>query len=269
MTQPLQRMDMGSPLLNARRLRPLVSLATRLLVALLGLALCLHLLRLQSAAPTHSKALVIATSTATEGNTAWLSRVPLDWSILRYVSDAAGEEAKSAALSVPVNKGNEAMVYLTYIIGHYDALPDVVLFHHDHYRAWHQSLDSVYEVTNLRTSFVVGRGYVSTRCLSSCENIIPVPDSVASSMDRLHLVPRDVQLHSFLLEFLAEGEPMPERVAAPCCAQFAASREAIRGRSLDWWKRMRQWLIDTPLPDQNSGRLLEYTWHIWLGEQAE
>jgi hypothetical protein len=255
---------MGSPLLNARRLRPLVSLATRLLVALLGLALVFHLLHFQTAAPTDSKALVIATSTDTEKNTAWLTRVPLDWSIFRYVADA-----KSSALSVPVNKGNEAMVYLTYIIDHYDALPDVVLFHHDHYKAWHQNLDSVYEVSNLRTSYVMEKGYVSTRCLSSCENIIPLSGGVASTMDRLHLVPRDVQLHSFLLEFLGEGEKVPDKVAAPCCAQFAASRQAIRKRSLQWWKKMRQWLIDTPLPSQNSGRLLEYTWHIWLGEQAQ
>lgn len=58
---------------------------------------------------------------------------------------------------------------------------------------------------------------------------------------------------------------MPERIAAPCCAQFAVSREAVRRHGLEWWVRLRKWLIETELDNRSSGRVLEYTWHLWFG----
>lgn len=223
------------------------------------------------AAPTArketTKALVIAsTSDLSDSQSAWISQVPASWVVHNYVTDAQ----TSPELSVPVNKGNEAMVYLTYIIDHYDRLPDVVFFHHAHHTAWHQALDSLTEVTSLRASYVARRGYVSARCLPGCENLIPLADHSVDA-DKFALVGRDVQIASLLDEFLdrSRGEAVPRRLAAPCCAQFAASRAAITGRPRDWWVRLRQWLIDTPLDSMTSGRLMEHTWHIWLGESAE
>ena len=51
-----------------------------------------------------------------------------------YVVDDA-----SAPLHPPQNKGHEVMVYLTYIIDHYDALPDVSIFMHAHRWSWHNN----------------------------------------------------------------------------------------------------------------------------------
>lgn len=219
------------------------------------------------AVPKETKALVVAsTSDLSESQTDWLSQVPVDWVVHKYVADAP----TSPELSVPVNKGNEAMVYLTYIIDHYDRLPDIVFFHHAHFKAWHQSLDSLTEVTSLRTSHVARRGYVSARCLPGCENLIPLADH-SVDMGNLVYVGRDVHLTTLLDEFLdrSRGEQVPPRLAAPCCAQFAASKSAILARPKEWWVRLRQWLIDTPLDNMTSGRLFEHTWHIWLGETAE
>lgn len=217
--------------------------------------------------PKETKALVIAsTSDLDNSQTAWISQVPVDWTVYNYVADAP----TSPELSVPINKANEAMVYLTYIIDHYDRLPDIVFFHHGHHKGWHQSLDSLTEVTSLRTSHVARRGYVSARCLPGCENLIPLADT-SVAMDDLVYVGRDVHLTTLLDEFLdrSRGERVPPRLAAPCCAQFAASRAAITARPREWWVRLRQWLIDTPLDNMTSGRLMEHTWHIWLGETAE
>lgn len=210
-----------------------------------------------------NKALVLASNQATSQNAAWLSQVPLDWSIYYYVTDGSA----GSALSVPANKGNEAMVYLTYIIDHYETLPEVVFFRHDHYESWHQSFDSIFEISNLRTEYVLEKGYVSSRCLSGCENIMPVSGDEVDIGD-IHLVDRDVQLRTLLATFLNGTKEIPEKIAAPCCAQFAASSDAIRSRSLAWWMSLRQWLIDTSLSSYHSGRLLEWTWHIWLGEEA-
>ncbi|KAK9777793.1 hypothetical protein SCAR479_05476 [Seiridium cardinale] len=241
-----------------------LTVASRILALLFFVLLIFNLSQLKNPAPTHSKAVVVAASSASSKETSWLSRVPRDWSVYQYITN----ETISTALSTPLNKGNEAMVYLTYIIDHYDKLPDVVFFRHDHYEAWHQSFNSIFEVSHLRTENVVEMGYVSPRCLSGCENIMPVSDNAAEIED-IDLVPRDVQLSTFLSLFLDDGERVPDKIAAPCCGQFAASREAIQSRSLEWWSSMRQWLIETPLTSYNSGRLLEWTWHIWLGEQPQ
>lgn len=42
-------------------------------------------------------------------------------------------------LNVPVNKGNEASIYLKYIIDYYDTLSEFTFFIHDEEYAWHHS----------------------------------------------------------------------------------------------------------------------------------
>jgi hypothetical protein len=44
-----------------------------------------------------------------------------------------------AKLRVPMNKGKEAMSYLTYIIDHYDRLPSTIAFVHSHKDGWPQA----------------------------------------------------------------------------------------------------------------------------------
>ncbi|KAH8668402.1 hypothetical protein BX600DRAFT_510499 [Xylariales sp. PMI_506] len=254
----------SSTTVRTRQSRALLSLIARVAISLVALAATVsYFPDFQPPDRVHSKALVVASSRATARSAVWLSRVPLDWSVFHYVTDD-----ELAPLSVPADKGNEAMVYLTYIIDHYADLPDVVFFHHDHYKAWHQHFDSIFEVSNIRTSYVLEQGLVSPRCQRGCENIVRLGDEFAD-LKQFHLVDREVQLNSLMAAFLDEHESIPTKIASPCHGQFAASRRAIRGRSLEWWKRMRQWLIDTPLTSSESGRLLEFTWHIWLGQPAE
>ncbi|KAK3937144.1 hypothetical protein QBC46DRAFT_461048 [Diplogelasinospora grovesii] len=251
---------------SRRKLRTALSFLLRPLLAAL---LFTFTLRFLFSPPSNSftKALVIAsTSDLPPSSTSWLKNVPRAWTVYSYITDAP----TSPALSVPVNKGNEAMVYLTYITTHYDSLPDVIFFHHAHSKGWHQELDSLTEVKRLRAEYVSKVGYASARCLSACENIIPLAEFSVDPKE-LHLVGRDVQIATLLDEFLDRsiGERVPKKIAAPCCAQFAASRDAIRRRPKEWWVRLRQWLIDTPLDSQTAGRLVEWTWHIWLGQPAE
>jgi hypothetical protein len=65
---------------------------------------------------------------------------------------------------------------------------------------------------------------------------------------------------------LFPGEPIPPVVAVACCAQFALTREKIRERPLKDYQRYRQWLLDTSLDDQVSGRVFEYSWHMIFGK---
>ena len=43
---------------------------------------------------------------------------------------------------IPMNRGKEAMVYLSFIIEHYDHLPDIVYFFHHQEKPWHQDLST-------------------------------------------------------------------------------------------------------------------------------
>lgn len=56
--------------------------------------------------------------------------------------------------------------------------------------------------------------------------------------------------------------PLPRTIGAACCSQFAVSKEQIRSRSEDDYRRIRSWLLETPLADHVSGRILEFVWHI-------
>lgn len=67
---------------------------------------------------------------------------------------------------------------------------------------------------------------------------------------------------------LFPGTPVPEGVGVHCGAQFAATRERIRARSLDEYRSYRDWLWTTGLTDEFSGRVMEYSWHQILGQPA-
>lgn len=217
--------------------------------------------------PHLSRALIIASTTSS--NLTWLSPAlqSSHWTPYVYVTDNPNAE-----LAVPMNKGNEAMVYLTWIIDHYDALPDVMFFHHDHDQAWHQLFSSSYELKHLNLDTVMREGYVSPRCLPGCENIITLTGDVAPLSD-LKSASRDVMissvLHEFWLDPQGKRQKIPERIAAPCCAQFAVSREMVRKRSKAEWEGLRNWLMGTQVGSRESGRVLEYTWHLWFGKGAE
>ena len=43
--------------------------------------------------------------------------------------------------NIPKNVGNEATVYLKYIIDHYDNLPEYMYLVHAHYKSWHHKGD--------------------------------------------------------------------------------------------------------------------------------
>jgi hypothetical protein len=213
--------------------------------------------------PHISKTLVVASTKSS--NLTWLPTASTSyWEPHVYVTDDP-----TASLTVPKNKGREAMVILTYIIDNYDALPDVMFFHHDHSQAWHQIFSSSFELAHLNPSNVLAKGYVSPRCLPTCENIIELPGDVVPLNELNPRSSRDVQISTVLHEFFRDERggrvAVPPKIAAPCCAQFAVSRERVRARGLETWMSLRKWLLETELDSTSSGRVLEYTWHMWFG----
>lgn len=165
------------------------------------------------------------------------------------------------------------MAYLTYMIDNYHILPNISIFVHSHRdgypRAWHTDApdySNVYSITHLRQDVVMSRGYVNLRC-----NGIPGCSPPELQMNREPKDPTRTAENAYPIawrELMEPDLPCPTEVAAPCCSQFAASRDQIQKRPKSDYERYRQWLIDTELDDATSGRVFEYFWHIMFGKEA-
>jgi hypothetical protein len=208
--------------------------------------------------PTPFVKMVVA-STSRE-DTSWLPVYFPEWKQSVYVVDDA-----KAALTVPLNKGHESMVYLTYIIDNYDSLPDNVLFLHASRFAWHNDdpdYDALPTLRNFQFSYLQTEGYVNLRCVW----VIGCPSEIRPHDDAQNTLPAGKEktakeIYKEAFQELLPGFTVPDVVAVSCCSQFGVTRDAIRKWSRADYVRFRQWLIDTPLGDSLSGRVFEFSWH--------
>lgn len=193
-------------------------------------------------------------------NVSWLQDGSLPDGINAYtyvVDDPYGSEG----LKLPKNKGHEAMVYLTYIIDHYDRLDDVSIFLHAHKMAWHNNEllnhDATEMIKRLSAERVLREGYMNLRChwKPGCPRWLHPHSTGPPDVDR----PEERPMAGVWAE-LFPSDPVPESIATPCCAQFALSRDRIRQIPLTEYRRYRDWLLKTKLPDSTSGRVFEYLW---------
>ncbi|TIA32884.1 hypothetical protein D6C78_07926 [Aureobasidium pullulans] len=213
----------------------------------------------------HSRLLVTA-STVNE-DTSWVEKElgnEHGLSTRIYVTDNA-----SSDYSVPLNKGHEAMVYLTYIIDEYRDLSDITLFVHAHQFAWHNNdllnRDMAEMVRRLSPDYVVRNGYINLRCHHDpgCpSHIFPHEPSFDPAYPEAAVI-------GLAWSELFPGELIPASIAQPCCAQMAMSRENILAVPLQRYVDLRDWLLNTALDDRLSGRVFEYTWQYLWGQKYQ
>jgi hypothetical protein len=178
-----------------------------------------------------------------------------------------------AEWKVPKNKGHEAMVYLTYIIDHYDELPDIIIFVHAHRSAWHNNfildLNTPKTIKRLRDDRVARQGYMNLRCHldPGCPNWIHL-DRAEVDYDMV-IKPEEKAFSSELFMELFPGHRPPPVLSQPCCAQFAVSSERVRDNPKALYEHLRNWLLETSLEDTDSGRIFEYTWQYLFTRNAE
>ena len=106
---------------------------------------------------------------------------------------------------------------------------------------------------------MLSQGYVNLRCVW----VIGCPAEI-------HLnTPRDdfpaeasfgEEFAKLFPEKASKGE-IPDVVGVSCCAQFAVTAAKVREKPRSEYIRIRDWIINTPLEDSVSGRILEYSWH--------
>lgn len=177
-----------------------------------------------------------------------------------------------APLHLPQNHGRESIVYLKYILENYNNLTDVTFFWHADGKTWHNNLllreDSALTINRMRRDYIVKKGYVNSRCDTSpgCPRWI-----------KFDPTPGDHRLHSLRLadmftpdrwaSLFPETDDPPQYLSAPCCSQFAVSRDTIRRTPKQVYQRLHDW-IDSQFFDMYSGRFMEYTWHyLFLGKE--
>ncbi|KAK3312835.1 hypothetical protein B0H66DRAFT_631653 [Apodospora peruviana] len=169
---------------------------------------------------------------------------------------------------LPMNKGNEAMTYLTYIIDHYAHLPDIAIFSHAHKAAWHNPMfldqgSAAALIRRLNGVRVEREGYVNLRCDWEPGCPVWIDD------DPHQAGPAEDETTNFRKAW-AEIHPnskMPTAMGQACCAQFAVSGYRIRATPLERWEQYRSWLINTELSSYMSGRVFEHMWqYLFTGE---
>ncbi|OCK74073.1 hypothetical protein K432DRAFT_398387 [Lepidopterella palustris CBS 459.81] len=209
---------------------------------------------------------IIAASMHTT-NTTWMHKLSDSWTLYPYVAD---NPFPPPELEIPRNKGHEAMVYLTFIINHWDALPPRMIFVHGHRTSWHQENDTVSLIRSLRLPALEEVGYIPLRCdwYPSCPaEIRPITHDAVVWGPGVHREDAENGIAE-AWETLFPGVPIPETIASQCCAQFAVSRAAVQRRQKADYERVREWLMETELEDDVSGRVLEKLWAYIMTEDA-
>ncbi|KAH8724088.1 hypothetical protein GQ44DRAFT_740542 [Phaeosphaeriaceae sp. PMI808] len=216
--------------------------------------------------PSHDRrrrTAVVVASQASE-NVTWLDKYFPQWEKNIYHVDDP-----NSRLTVPKNKGRESMVYLTYIIEHYDELPHNVLFIHPNRYQWHNDdpdYDGLPMLRHFQIPHLETQGYVNIRCAWSlgCPNEIKPLEEEGEHREAVHAGGDYKQA----FQHLFPGQDVPRAVGVSCCAQFAATRETIRKRTKSEYIRYRSWIMETDLGDGISGRIFEYSWHMIFGKPA-
>jgi hypothetical protein len=169
--------------------------------------------------------------------------------------------------TVPANKGHEVMPYLTYVITNYHNLSDVTIFMHATADGWHNNDllegSSPAMLRALSSRKVIRDGYFNLRCHLS-----------PGCSDQVHQLSEEAAIENPKLAAFTTAwrelfptEAMPAMLRAPCCSQFAVSRERIRELPLKQYEFFRDWVLETKIEDSQLGRIWEYLWqYVWTGQ---
>jgi hypothetical protein len=157
-------------------------------------------------------------------------------------------------LNVPVNKGNEASVYLKYIIDFYDNLSDYTFFIHDDEYAWHHSgslIDKYKEAVASKKKYY----NINDKCNNSTNDVVRECEKSGWIRDFL------CWYKQFLHDYIPFNQ-LDFKTSYRNSAQFLVHKDTIRKLPKQLYIDLYNWIITTNLPNSQSGRYLEWTWHI-------
>lgn len=180
-------------------------------------------------------------------NTNWTSKLSNHFDDIRIYKKCD----ENSLFNIPVNKGNEASVYLSYIVNNYDNLKDYNIFLHGDEYSWHHNgslVDIIFNLKNLNKDYLNINNYTLGSIFGN---------------HRFNLI------KSWYLEYLENECGLMEKygdwtVGHLGCAQFVVHKSLILSKSKKFYERLYDWIINTDLDNQTSGLFMEWTWHlIW------
>jgi hypothetical protein len=160
------------------------------------------------------------------------------------------KENSSNPLNIPINKGNEASVYLKYIIDHYDNLSDFTFFIHDDEYSWHHSgsiIDRYNEAINSKQLFY------------NINNYYLDPYSNIGQKKEL------MKWYNQFIEPYIPFEKLPNKdwlIGYKGCAQFLVHKSLITNLPLKFYQDLYEWILNFH-NGKLSGYFLEWTWHLF------
>jgi hypothetical protein len=153
--------------------------------------------------------------------------------------------------NIEKNKGNEASVYLKYVIDHYDSLNEYTIFIHCHEFSWHHKGSIVdiirnqlykhHTFTNLNNVFLKN---VENTDISSTPFGMFCRKFIRPAVGPYVITPN---FHDNVLG----------------CAQFIVHKNNILNHSKIFYQRMYHWLMVTHITNYWNGRFLEWTWDLF------
>ncbi|KAI6804542.1 hypothetical protein KC361_g46 [Hortaea werneckii] len=196
-----------------------------------------------------------------------------------YIYSASVPPEPGYPLTLPIQRGREAGVYLSFIVDHYPNFPAYTVFLHASDHHWHNDESQGHwtnvTLANLRLDTVEREGYVNLRC-----NHNP---GCPVSINPLSPTQTDIETgdsRSFFAEMYQEvlnvttREQVPEHLGAACCSQFAVTRARILARPWEDYVRMREWALrgsdyaDGRMNSYGVGWVFESLWHVIFGKEA-
>lgn len=144
------------------------------------------------------------------------------------------------------NRGNDASHYLSFILDHYENLPERTVFCHDHKVDWTQKFALRYIIEHLNWE-VAPYFSIGARCnLWECIHYDSKPFHI-EAMKRSWVI--------------LEPLPYPEKLTYIAGTQFCVHRDLILQYPKSFYENCREWVYTTKEAEWFIGRFFEYTWH--------
>ena len=174
----------------------------------------------------------------------WLSTHLGDFPSVVYVKNDT-----TALHNIEGNAGNEAPLYLRFILDNYYKLPKYTAFLHGHRSSWHMP-----DIVPLLRKLDWGKlGYMPLNIERFATIEPPNPEYYMIEW-------------SWPTWFEKEMGPLPPSFNRYCCAQFVVDRDRILKHPIEFYQNLFDFLQSGSMDNFYSSRIFEHTWHYIFGD---
>jgi hypothetical protein len=159
--------------------------------------------------------------------------------------------------NVEKNKGNEASVYLKYIIDHYDNLSEYTIFLHCHDISWHHE-GSIINIINNNKNIHHTYTNLNNFLLGNMEDLDKSNNDIG------------IYFRTFIRPAVGPNLLYPNFTkGVKGSAQFIVHKNNILNHSKLFYQNIYEWLMETPIDNYWNGRFLEWTWDLFWNKCLE